>query len=125
MIFARVKAWSATLGKWIGMQLDPNQALYTNPGYFKPLATDEEKLSVTDVAGGFSGWPASGQVLLEFTVETADVRMRLGGTAGASSRIFRVGDTYARELDAANAVPSFIRVGATSGDVYANFFERA
>ncbi len=55
MIFARVKAWSATLGKWIGMQLDPNNAMYTNPG---PLAYGTDTAGVAQRDDLRNNWEA-------------------------------------------------------------------
>ncbi len=99
-----------------------------NPGYYKPASVNGasyQKLAVSSTSVGFAGWPASGQILVELTVETADVCMSLNEAATVNHPILRVGDTWIREVDAAQVAPKFVRVGGIDGEVRARFMQRA
>lgn len=62
------KGWSETAKKWLGVQLDPNQAQYTNPGRNGNVITTNAPLDFTN---GGAGVAANTNVTVDVSMPSA------------------------------------------------------
>lgn len=107
--------------------VDADGNLKVAVGDLTPCTTNYEKLAVGASSVPFTtDLSAQGRVTMIITCETADVCMSVYGDASTNHPVLRVGDSITlSDVDPTTALPEFIRLGATSGEIRAHFLKRS